>query len=538
MKIVLSIVFYSLSLQLLLAQNNDTIIGSVSFINTSSTYLKFNNTKKLNIGDSLYKIENNTFIACLVIQQLSSLSAACTSIAYCKTVIGDKLYFIKSYKNVVQDNFAEKKSDTITKKNIDTLFNPSSAIATNTSKRSKENLNIRLLSSATGSFNNSINEGTHRARASMTFNYDNINNSKWSIHSFINYNYRLGKVFNPNILRSDLKIYGLDVEYRFDSTQVIIAGRRINNNISSVGAIDGLQYEKRIKKFIFGAAIGSRPDLTRYNYNLQLPLYGLYSVYNGRNNAYQHTAGVFEIRNHGKTDRRFAYFQHNNSNLIKNLFLFSSAEFDLYQLKDSVFKNSFSLTSFFVNARYKVNRKLSLSASYDNRKNVIFFESFKNQLDQLLDEETRTGIRLQVSYQLFRYLNLNANYFYRYQGKQSNPTRNVTAYLGSNRIPGVLMTTSLSYNYIETIYFNGQTISLRANKDFFKGKSNVELDYRKINYKYLSTELELPKNIFVLSISQILSRSSTLLISGEWDIEPQQQAQRYFVTFIRRIRKK
>lgn len=524
---------------ILIAQVTDSIVGVVSFQNSQNIYLKFKNTDKLKIGDSLYRRVNDDEFACLIIQQLSSQSAVCQPTLLCKVSVGDIFYFIpKAINDKNQFLSAKTDKENVTKRNIDTLFNPSAPLVKNDKSVTRENLNLRFLSSATGSFNNTLNDGTHRARGSLTFNFENINNSKWSIHSFINYNYRFGKVFNPNVLKSDLKIYGVDVEYKIDSTQLIMAGRRINHNISSVGAIDGIQYEKKIKRFLLGVAAGSRPDLTSYRFNIQLPLYGVYAGFNSLSNLYQNTIGIFEIRSHGRTDRRFTYVQHSNSGLIKNLFLFSSAEFDLYQIKDSVISNSPRLTSFFLNARYKINRKLSFSASYDNRKNVIFYESFKNQLDQLLDEETRTGIRLQASYQLLRYLNTNVSYFYRYQGNQKNPTKNFSSYIGSNRIPGIKTNLSISYNYIETIYFIGQTLSFRANKDFFKSRTNIELEYRNINYNYLSSEFNLPKNIFSISISQILTRYSTLLLSLELDNEPQQQAQRYFVTFIRRFKQK
>ncbi|NOT38177.1 MAG: hypothetical protein HOP11_12455 [Saprospiraceae bacterium] len=536
---ILLIAIITISLELF-SQASDTLIGSVSYQNTNNVYVKFKNTNKLSINDTLLRFENDYTIPCLIIQQLSSQSAVCVKYNTCKISTNDNFYFILKSNQPILNEPTIGSQDTFTKSNLDSVFNPSRPVTLIGTKKNarKENFNLRLLTSATGSFNNSLNDGTHRTRTSASLNYENINNSHWSIHSFINYNYRFGKVYNANNLKSDLKIYGLDLEFKIDSTQIISAGRKINNNISNVGAIDGLQYEKRINKFVLGAAVGSRPDLTTYHYNFKLPLYGVYASFKDKNNTFQNTIGVFEIRSHGKTDRRFAYIQHNHTTMIKNLYLFGSAEFDLYKVKDSVVSNSPTLTSFFINARYKVNRKLSFSASYDNRKNVIFFESYKNNLDQLLDEETRTGIRLQTTFQIWKYLNTSASFFYRYQGKQNNPTRNLSVYLGSNRIPVLKMSASASYNFIETIYFTGQTKSFRTNKDLFKSKTNLELEYRIIKYKYLSSELNLPKNIVALSISQIISKNTTLLLSGEIDSEPKNQSQRYFVTLIRRFRHK
>lgn len=91
------------------------------------------------------------------------------------------------------------------------------------------------------------------------------------------------------------------------------------------------------------------------------------------------TFAVVEQRNQSKTDRRFMYFQHSNS-LTKDLNLFASFEVDLYKVVNEQVSNAMSLTNLLLSLRHKISKKLSISASYDNRKNIIYYESYKSYI--------------------------------------------------------------------------------------------------------------------------------------------------------------
>ena len=110
------------------------------------------------------------------------------------------------------------------------------------------------------------------------------------------------------------------MKYELGKNTVISVGRKINPNISSIGALDGLQTESNYKHFFWGAVAGFRPDYTDYGFNAHLLEYGAYFGHTAqnKNGRMQTSLALFEQTNSGKTDRRFAYFQHDNS-LIKNV---------------------------------------------------------------------------------------------------------------------------------------------------------------------------------------------------------------------------
>lgn len=90
--------------------------------------------------------------------------------------------------------------------------------------------------------------------------------------------------------------------------------------------------EYSFNKYGVGIFAGTRPDFTDFSFNSKLPQFGAYIVRNDkfRNGIASTTLAFAEQQNDFKTDRRFLYFQHNNS-LIKNLNVFLSTEFDLYE---------------------------------------------------------------------------------------------------------------------------------------------------------------------------------------------------------------
>ena len=74
-----------------------------------------------------------------------------------------------------------------------------------------------------------------------------------------------------------------------------------------------------------------------------------------------------------KVDRRFAYLQHNSS-LGKNINVFGSLEVDMYQNVRDTIQHKLQLTGAYFSVRYRPFRSFNITASYDNRRNVIFMK--------------------------------------------------------------------------------------------------------------------------------------------------------------------
>ena len=180
--------------------------------------------------------------------------------------------------------------------------------------------------------------------------------------------------------------------------------------------------------------------------------------------------------NNSKTDRRFLYFQHSNS-IIKNLYFFSTLEVDLYQLKtDSLNneqpQNTFNLTGLYLSLSYRPWKALSVSGSYDARKNVMYYETYKTFVDRILENELRQGFRVQASYRITGDLTFGLQSGYRYLKSDPHPSRNLYSYVTYSRIPAVNISATLSATYIESGYMNGKIFGLNLYRDFFKEQSS------------------------------------------------------------------
>lgn len=72
----------------------------------------------------------------------------------------------------------------------------------------------------------------------------------------------------------------------------------------------------------------------------------------------------------------------------------------------------------------------------------------------------------------------------RYQGDNPKPTTNYVGNLSFNKIPLHNVSLSLSGNILESVYFKGTIIGGRISDNFMKGKLNLELNYRNVNYSF------------------------------------------------------
>ena len=164
-------------------------------------------------------------------------------------------------------------------------------------------------------------------------NADHIGNSGFSYSQYLSFAYRASDWSRVSSNLSEaIRVYDLAMKYNFSAETFIWFGRHLNNKISNISTIDGLQFETAFDKWSFGAVVGSRPDFNNMGLNVKLFQYGVYvnrfdDLVNG---SMQNTLGYFEQTNNFRTDRRLLYFQHSNS-AIENTRIFLSTEVDLFK---------------------------------------------------------------------------------------------------------------------------------------------------------------------------------------------------------------
>ena len=514
------------------AQQGEWIKGSVTFTSAANVYVRFDNTAGISEGDTLYAEIDGKSKAALVVKKKSTLS--------CVTVpIETGINWIQG---IVISYFKKAEVNAVLPGATPPVVVTEEAIGTDTTASPKDKTKIRkplVNGRFSASTNASLSDGAdyQRIRLGFNFNVNNIGGGYFSTQNYITYRHRYG-VDQQTGFYDDFKIYALAIGYDRNGHSVYV-GRRISNRIANLGAIDGIQYEKKIGNWVAGIFAGSRPDHINYTYNPNLLQGGvmLGFEHQGEKSSTQTSVAWVEQRNSGKVDRRFAYLQHNSS-LGKNINVFGSLEVDMFQNVRDTIQHKLQLTGAYFSVRYRPFRSFNITASYDNRRNVIFYESQRTYIDQLLNQETRQGYRLQAGWQVWRNINLNASVFYRYQENQIKPTKNQVFSVNLSRFPLNNMTLNLNLNTLESYYFKGNIYGARLNQSILKGKLGLEYNYRKVDYTFFGGEQRLKQDIAGFSASINMAKMTTLILSYEGTFEPSRQYHRYFITAIQRFKNK
>ena len=494
-----------------------TLKGKVSYLSAQNVYAKFESTERINIGDTIYVSIAGELKPALVVNNKSSISVVCVPLGSQKLTVGQEL-ICKLQPNEAELPFSANDNGKAEPGVEAPAISPVLPVAPEQEEEEpmfKQRTKGRLSAASYSSL--SPNNTNHRMRYAFSFRGDNMNNSRFSTDTYITFRHTINEWADVKAnLSNALKVYSLDVKYDIDQSTSVILGRKINPKISSMGAIDGLQFEKGFGNFVAGVLAGSRPDYSDYSFNISLMQAGAYLSHISDNDKkhFQSTVGFIEQRNHGNIDRRFVYFQHSN-NLTNNGNFFSSAEMDLYENVNEVAKNTFKLTNLYVSLRYRYSRALRFSLSYDQRKNTIYYESYKSFIDRLIEDETRQGLRFGVNIRPFKYVTWGINTSWRFQKSNANVSKNLNSYLSFSRIPGLKARASLTANFLHTNYIDSKIFGLRINKDIVKGKISSELYLRYVNYKYLGYENSVGQEIGGINFSFRLMKKLSLYVYYE-----------------------
>jgi len=508
--------------------------GVVTYLTAQNIYVKFLSARGIKAGDKIYIRKNEQLVTIMLVENVSSVSCVGKIAGNEPIKAGDKVVALVSKADVVTETEVKKEEATpILTDSSKTTVNQT-VVAPSTRK---ERIDGRIQISSYSNFSSLPSGNNNRLRYIWSMNATNIANSKISFDSYISFSHKLDDwaAIQENIYNG-LKIYDLNIKYEASAKTTLWAGRKINPKISNIGAIDGLQFEVNNKHFYYGAVAGFRPDYADYSFNKNLFEFGAFGghVLSNNNGVMQTTIGGFNQTNSGNTDRRFVYLQHDNS-LLKNLNLFFSSEVDLYKVVNGLPVNELSLTSLYLLLNYRVSKKLSISTSYDNRKNIIYYETYKNYIDVMLADATRQGVQLRVNYRPVNYLSLGASTSYWDRTGDSNPTKNINGYLTYTQLPVIKASTSLTVNALQTSYVNGMVYGIRFDKDFVNGKLNWGLNYRYVDYTYLNNSEKLLEHIAATDLSMQFSRKFSFSVSYEGTFEKLNSYHQIYCTLIKRF---
>ena len=524
------VLVFSLILQCILAQEKEgEMIGQVTFVTSKNVYVKFNRTDIVQLGDTLDLAIWDEAVPCLIVTSKSSTSCVCEALNSCKVNKEDKVI--------------HRKSNRIEKEVVEALDSQQLDSLKSVNEKANSQQRVRgSVSAASYSNLSSVRDDNHRLMYRFSMNVDHIDNSKFSVETYMNYRQLLLSPESSIQKTNYFNVYNLALRYDADSATSLTIGRKINTKASSLGAIDGVQGEKLFGKIYTGVIAGFRPDHFDYGFNSNLLQFGAYTGLKTETKALNSmtTIGLLQQMNTGNVDRRYLYFQH-MSTINKNLNFFSSWKLDLFNPIAGDSLNNTRLTNFYISSRYRFSRKVDLNVSYDSRKRVVFYETYKTDLERLLDDdESRQGVRMRMNVKPFKSTNVGLSYSKRFQSSGLNESDNMNAYVSWNRIPTIGGRLSVNYNRNTSNYLESNVFSFSHSRPLYKNKLNGDFYVRLVKYTYLNKESGVAMNSFGQNyyggtLSYQFNRKLMFSILGELAVRTEETNKRINARIIKRF---
>ncbi len=506
------------------------LAGKVSYITAQNIYVKFESTENIHVGDTIFRSVDNILIPLFIVENLSSVSCVGLPLGPSDVKADDPVVAKVRIKIKKEKPQIDQPANQIARQ--DTTSTGNDSVPKPIVDKRRQSIQGSLSLSSYSNLSNTPVDNSQRMRYTLSLRANNLADSRFSVESYISFSHQLKRwaEVQANIF-SALKIYSLALQYDISKKTNISFGRKVNINLSNIGAVDGLQAETSIGQMTFGAIAGSRPNDADYNVNIKLLEYGAFVGHSvlGKMGRMQSSLAFFEQKNTGITDRRFVYFQHDNS-LLKNLFLFTSFELDLYKVVEGVPKNEPTLTGLYASLRYRIFKPLTVFVSYDARKNVIYYETYKGIADRLLEDATRQGFQARINYRLGVFGSLGVTGGYRFRTNDINPNENLNGYFTVNQIPGIKVSATLTANLLKTNYMDGSIYGLRLYRDIIPGKMYGEFNYRFVDYHFVNSDSRLVQNIAQANLSWQFNNKMSFSLDYELTLEEVARYHRIYVS--------
>lgn len=476
--------------------------GKVGYISSQLVYVGFENTDGISEGDSLYLIDKGKSVAVLKVKYISSKSAACERLK--EIDFKADMILIANIKPETH-NIVETTSNNVVITNEEVKPEVQEFIKLdNSDPELKTEVNGRYSLQSYSNFNNFNTRGDYqRWRHSFKLGIKNLGTEGLSFSTYSIFAYKAdewNKVSSS--LGSALKVYDLNLNYKFSNSTQFWFGRYLNRKISNISIVDGLQFENSFSFLTVGLVLGSRPNFSDFGLNTKLFEYGLYlnradTIGSG---FMENTLSVFEQTNNFVTDRRFVYLQHSN-NIVQRLNLFASTEIDLYKKEKGVSKNTFSLTSLYLSASYSPVREFSFNVSYDARKNVYYYETFKSVSDSILENETRQGFRVRTTIRPVSNLILGLHYGFRENKNDLKGSTNYGGNISYTALPLINASAGFNFNRLSSNYLDGYVYAFNIVKYLSDYRSDISFGFRQTDYTFLNNAPDLNEKALLIDFS-------------------------------------
>ena len=193
-------------------------------------------------------------------------------------------------------------------------------------------------------------------------------------------------------------------------------------------------------------------------------------------------------------------------------------------------KSVFKPTSIFASTVYRFDKKLSFDLSYDARKTIYYFESFKSTIDSILDSRMRQGVRLGAYYQWSRTLLVGLNGGFAKQNDDVHPSFNGGTSVSFSELTKLNFILIADFTYLQSNYLNGFSYGVKMNKNFLTNYLNAGVGFRRVDYLFARNTADgVAQNIVDADLRWMMFKSLYLNFVYEFVSEKRITSNRIFV---------
>ncbi|MFQ5709618.1 MAG: hypothetical protein ACE5HO_19350 [bacterium] len=416
---------------LLVAENVARKTGEVKYISKHTYYIDLGTNQGLSVGDTVSVRQRNRTVGLLVVDHVAKLSASCHLILEKKTIKrGDRVEILlplsKHTASVAGTETIKQESPSSTA--------PKTRYRRYTRKRNRNGPN--RIKGRMG-----IESLWFDDRSNSNLNYQQLAlRSTLTVQKFmgmpleLRLRWRSRAHIRERSLSSSIpknewthNLYELGLVYEDDNSPVEFGfGRILSHRVRGLGYIDGGLLSVKLRgPWRVGFAGGTQPSLRSSGFQTEEQKFGVFLNFERGEYESQRLSSTvaFSGRYHsGAVSREYIYLQ-NNYWKGSRFSVYQTVELDLNRgWKHRRGASSIQLTNIFVSTSYRPNAVLSLSFSYDARKNILIYET-RSIPDSLFDETIRQGLHSTISVSLSRSVRLSGSFGVRFRnGNLKNTT--------------------------------------------------------------------------------------------------------------------
>lgn len=426
------------------------ILGKVTYVSAEGVYIDVGREAGLTIGDSLQIRRTGAVIATVVVNNVSSQSAAAIVLEQSTRIeAGDEVYGqvriaapsvevkLDSANNSVPEEATQPRKNARVRGDVavSTFRHYDQTDAGRSWSRPGVSTRLTVEDIGSAGLRVELRHRTrlyHRSRPS----FDGQDTDDWS-HQV----YEFGLFHDGEGVKSEWGI-----------------GRVIAPYVRGVGFIDGVYFARAVNdNYKVGIAAGTSPDYEDSGLDFgrrKLGAYVAYETGDYRDNRLTLSAAMSTEYEKSTVSRDFLYLQ---GTFAKHgrWTMYHSVEIDLNRdWRYDMAGNRFTFTNYLTSATLTLHRSARLFFSYDTRKNIRYYEN-RETPDSLFDERTNQGLRGGLSVHLSDRVNFRASGGIRFRDDMFDDPITGSFSVRLNRFPGQRQSLSLFFTYVKTQFTTG-----------------------------------------------------------------------------------